>query len=308
MITSLKSAIASAPMQWAVGGWSLFVAENWILSENRTFIIQELGDDGYHYLYGFLSTAAVGSIIYGYRYKIRGAGPFAWPAGAAAPPAVRVASFAVQALALGMASQSFPKLQIPVHLASEPSESRQSAAVVGPSVPADEPAAPRQWKVRCPFDFTDSKSQTGTDKANPTRNPDGSIQLRGLDRVTRHPGLWSFGLLGFGNALLVPSVPTRVWMTMPLMVALIGGEHTDSRHRRGIGGALVQEMDEITSNIPFLAMVSGKQEGGSVGGAFSEFAKEFKWLNAGVAAGLAAAWVARRGRGSSRIPTSVLAR
>lgn len=292
-------------MKWAVGGWSLFIAENLVLSENRTFIIQQLGDDGYHYLYGFLSTAAVGSIMYGYRYKVRGAGPFSWPVGAAAPPAAKAASFIVHAVALGMASQTFPKFQIPVHMTSDTAE---SAVAVGPAVPASVPAAPRQWKVRCPFDFTDSKSQTGADKSNPHRNLDGSVELHGLDRVTRHPGLWSFGLLGVGSALLVPSLPTRVWMSMPLMVALIGGGHTDSRHRRGIGGALCEDMDKVTSNVPFLAMIAGRQEGGSVLGAFSEFSKEFKWLNAGVAAALAAGWVSRRGSASSRVLSSALAR
>lgn len=310
MATSLKTALTSSPMKWAAGGWSLFIVENLILSENRTYIIDSLGDDGYHYLYGFLSTAAVGSILYGYRYKVKSAGPFAWPVGAAAPPAAKVASFALQALALGMASQSFPKLQIPVHVASDSViEPRQSAvAAVGPAVPGDEAPPSRQWKVRCPFDFTDSKSQTGDDKSNPTRNPDGSVQLHGLDRVSRHPGLWSFGLLGVGNALLSPSLPTRVWMSMPLMVALIGGDHTDSRHRRGIGGTLCKEMDAVTSNVPFLAMITGRQEDGSVTRAFSEFSKEFKWLNAGVAAVVAGGWVATRGRGSPRISSSVLAR
>jgi hypothetical protein len=43
-------------VQLAVAGWGLFIAENWILSENRTNIIKWLEDDAeeskYHALYG----------------------------------------------------------------------------------------------------------------------------------------------------------------------------------------------------------------------------------------------------------------
>ena len=43
-------------VQLAVAGWGLFIAENWILSENRTSIIEWLEDDAeeskYHALYG----------------------------------------------------------------------------------------------------------------------------------------------------------------------------------------------------------------------------------------------------------------
>ena len=34
----------SPAMRWAVGGWSFFIAENAILSENRSFLIDSLGD------------------------------------------------------------------------------------------------------------------------------------------------------------------------------------------------------------------------------------------------------------------------
>lgn len=47
---SLSALLKSKDMQWAAGGWIFFVAENAILSENRTYLIQELGDDNYHYV------------------------------------------------------------------------------------------------------------------------------------------------------------------------------------------------------------------------------------------------------------------
>lgn len=305
--STTSATTSSSALKWAAGGWSLFIAENLILSENRTYLIDQLGDDGYHGLYGTLSTIAMGSVAYGYRYKVRGQGPFAFnPAvGGRAGPAALATSFALQALALGMVSQSAPKLQIPVHLvdgsgsADAATTAKAAAASTAPTAPASGGSG-SQWKVRCPFDFSDSKSQTGVPKGTKQQ----ADQLAGLDRITRHPGLWSFGLLGLGNALLVPSIPTRIWLSMPAMVALIGGAHTDSRHRRGMGGELCKEVDEVTSNVPFLAMIMGRQEGGVLQ-SFQALGDEVKVLNAALAAGGAALWVARRGRGGGAAIRSV---
>jgi hypothetical protein len=41
-----------------LGGGALFVAENLVLSENRSFIIERFGNEGYHWFYGSFSTAA----------------------------------------------------------------------------------------------------------------------------------------------------------------------------------------------------------------------------------------------------------
>lgn len=300
MPAGAAASLTGPAMKWACGGWSLFIAENLILSENRMWLIHQLGDDGYHILYGTLSTVAMGSVAYGYRYKVSGAGPFAFPLGSRPAPAALAVSFALQAMALGLASQTLPKLQIPIHLTSRGSgrDSNNQAAVATSAMQG--PAAPeaqRRWKVRCPFDFTDARSQTGVAKGTLAQfRADGTVDLHGLDRVTRHPGLWSFGLLGLGNALLVASIPTRVWLSMPAMVALIGGAHTDSRHRRGMGGSLCSKVDAVTSNVPFLATFMGVQDGGVLG-SFKALGDEGKMLNAGLAAAGAAVWVARKGRG-----------
>ena len=66
---------SGSALRWAVGGWSFFIAENLILSENRAHIIEALGDDeketNYHRVYGSLSTAATASILYAYVVKNR---------------------------------------------------------------------------------------------------------------------------------------------------------------------------------------------------------------------------------------------
>lgn len=276
--------------KWALGSWSLFIAENLVLSENRTRIIQEIGDDNYHYVYGLCSTAAVGSIAYGYQYKIKNKGPMLWKAGQAVPASGKLMSFLCLGLGMGLMSQSAPKLQIPLeYISGSTNDSAPKKNVEKIEQKVDEAVVPSsKWKVRCPFDFTDSKS----------KSLDGGSDLHGLDRVTRHPGLWSFGLTGMGLSYLTPSVPTRVWLFMPVLVALIGGEHTDSRHRRNMGGTLLKEMDEKTSNFPFLAMVSGKQENGNVAASFGKLFDEIKGLNGLIALGLAASIVARKGAAS----------
>jgi len=291
----MQSAIlTSSPLKWAVGGWSIFIAENVILSENRTWIIEKYGDDAYHYMYGTCSTAASASVGYGYLYKIRNQGPFSWALRSPIPAGAKALSFAVLSVGLGIASQTFPKFQIPLHYKNDEHFVRTEIDTKTQTKSELETG----WKVRCPFDFTDSKSTTdneGTGKE--------VVELQGLDRISRHPGLWSFGLIGLGAGLLSPSLPTRIWMSMPVMVALIGGSHTDSRHRRGMGGSLTKDFDDVTSNVPFLAMLSGKQ--GSVIDAITECGGEIKPLNAMIGVGLAGIIVANRGRGSRSITTHI---
>jgi uncharacterized membrane protein len=281
----------SNSMKWALGGWTFFIFENTILSENRTALIHHLGDDGYHMCYGTLSTLAMGSVGWGYR-QVRGAAPLLFQG--AVPTGAKVMAFGCLSLGLGMVSQMPPKLQIPVEYYS--SQSQSAAGVQSNSTEQENTLTSANqsttnnskggWKVRCPFDFTDNK------------NPDPN-SVHGLERITRHPGLWSFGLIGLGNAFLVPSLPQKVWLSMPLLVALIGGAHTDSRFRRGMGGQLSREYDEITSNVPLLAILTRKQ--GNVINALQEAAEEVKPLNAAIAVGVAGMWVLTRGRGGIKL-------
>jgi len=298
MALALKSSLSSTPLVWAVGGWSLFIAENVILSENRTWIIEQCGEDTYHYTYGAFSTFALTSIGYGYQYKVKNMGPFAWALKSPIPIAAKAASFIILSTGFVIASQTFPKIQLPLHYESE--KATTSNEVDGSEGLKSDSKTASRWKVRCPFDFTDSKSTT-----NSLNKGEGKelVELHGLDRISRHPGLWSFGLIGLGSGLLASSLPTRVWMSMPIVVALVGGSHTDSRHRRGMGGYLSREMDEVTSNVPFLAMLSGRQ--GSVNKAVTDFSAEIKPLNALVAVGMATAVVASRGRGNRTIPSII---
>lgn len=236
------------------------------------------------------------SVLYGYIRKVKGAQPHLWKLSSAAPLGARLGSFVCLSIGLGMAFQIPPKVQIPFHFVGNGNNNNIGAGEIQAtssslSVPAAISAENNKnveaeggggWKVRCPFDFTDNKDTTSP--------------VHGLERITRHPGLWSFGLLGLGNALLVPSLPQRAWLVMPMMVAIVGGAHTDSRFRRGMGGTLSKEYDEATSNVPFVALLSGAQ--GKVSDVLSDFVgNEVKPLNAMIAVGLSGLWVLRKGRG-----------
>ena len=62
-----------------------------------------------------------------------------------------------------------------------------------------------------------------------------------------------------------------------------------------MGGVLPEDVDRRTSNVPFLAMVMGRQ--GGIGEAFGGLFEEFKGLNAAAAASVAVGMALRRGRG-----------
>ena len=86
-------------------------------------------------------------------------------------------------IGLVMASQVAPTFQIPVSFAS--SSGNNSGM---------------NLQVRCPFDFHDKR----LDSNDP-------FSARGTERISRHPGLWSFGLIGMGQSLLAPTIPLQIW-------------------------------------------------------------------------------------------------
>jgi uncharacterized membrane protein len=262
----ISAASRKSPLiRWAAGGWTFFILENAVLSENRTYLIQQLGDDQYHAVYGTFSTIASVSIGYAY-WKVRNAtsippGLMLWKKSSARPPLFNLAlSWTCLSLGLVMASQVAPKMQIPISIGS------QNGAT--------------QFQVRCPFDFSDKHNQ----------QIDSGV--RGLERITRHPGLWSLGFVGLGQSFTAHSVPLRIWWMGPAAVAWLGGWHTDSRFRRGMGGTLPPHYDCQTSNVPFLAMMTGKQ--GS--GCWENLINEIKPLNAAIGVAASSLWILRKVR------------
>lgn len=193
-------------LRWAAGGWTFFILENYILSENRTYLIEELGDDRYHAAYGTLSTIATASIGYAY-YTIRrtfmsSPSSFSassipknltlWKSLSSIPPAPNaIGAWICLSLGLIMASQSLPKLQIPLALVQQ--AETDTTANVPPSTSQHTPQPSQEqpassggsyrFQVRCPFDFTDKKMKTldGNDTA-----------VHGVERISRHSGKFRF--------------------------------------------------------------------------------------------------------------------
>lgn len=220
-------------------------------------------------IYGTISTCAMASVGYGY-FKVRRTAPFRITP---LPVSMRVVSFLSYAVGLGLLSQTAPKLQVPVTLNDEEEGDRVRQ---GP-LPLQKETS-KVWKVRCPFDFTDNKLDAG---GGP----------RGVERISRHPGLWAFGLTALGTAAITPSIAQASWLSMPVFVALIGGAHTDSRYRRGMGGKLRAEDDENTSNIPFLGLMKTGRVDPIV-----DLWHEIKGINASFAIAIATAIAFRKPR------------
>lgn len=238
------------PIRWAtaLGGWTFFIAENFALSENRSYLIDQFGEANYRLAYGSFSTAATSSIAYGY-YKLRKS-----PGVRSKAPAGRaVGSWVCMSIGVFLASQALPAMQVPFDFGGG------------------------EIRVLCPFDF-----------AGKERNEDSHVH--GIERITRHASLWSLGFVGLGNSLVAASPQLRLFWTGPAFVALLGGSHQDSRFRRGMGGHIDPVYDSVTSNLPFWALLSGKQ--GS--GCWSSLKSETKELNALASVAASTIWILLR--------------
>jgi prenyl protein peptidase len=199
-----------------------------------------------------------------------------------------------------LVSQAFPKLQIPIEFsfaATPPSSSSSSppppstthTSTTPETVPDNDTntvvpspsTAGLVFKVRCPFDFTDTKPSTQVD-ANGMIVED---NVRGMDRITRHSGLWSLGCIGLGNAFLQPTWGLSLFMMGPALVALLGGYHYDSRLQRNMGGSFPSKTyEQQTSNVPLVAMILGRQKEHNFFSSLSTLmTQELKLLNAAVA-------------------------
>ena len=277
----LKAIVDSRGARWIALGWSLFIGENLIMSENRSFIIEKLGSSGYHGIYNVLSTAACMSIGIGYFRYGRGKDPFPHYL-ATGRPSIGIVrhgiAFAIQSVGLVMFSQLLPTLQAPfqrqIEIDKTMSSEKNSQMTPASSGSRDDKS---HLSIRCPLDFQGRK-----DKVESSR--DG---LFGMERVTRHAALYSLGLTFFGPAVCTRYIPECVSGIFPLVFAYIGSNHQDSRFRRSIGGYLSPERDMVTSNVPFVALMEGKQK-------WKDLMEEFDVSNAVAATTISAILALRR--------------
>ena len=183
-----------------------------------------------------------------------------------------------QALGIAGASQIVPRVQLPFKIVEPADDTRPIAKDSGMR---DEsrlgPVPASAWQPQCPMDFRGEADAPRDGRAY------------GMQRITRHPTLFSFGAFAMGTGFGTPYAAQMVMFTMPVIWTVIGASHIDARLRRGSGGTLSAEREAETSMLPFLALIEGRQS-------WAKLSEEVKWSNVGLAVAFAAILAARRGR------------
>ena len=105
---SSASLLSSKGVKWIGLGWSAFIAENLILSDNREEIIRRFGSQNYHTVYNTLSSCATASILYGF-IRYRKTGPMLPVPGVH----VKLCGYLLQTAGLVGVSQLFPQGTLP---------------------------------------------------------------------------------------------------------------------------------------------------------------------------------------------------
>eukprot|EP01134_Creolimax_fragrantissima_P006900 CFRG6900T1 len=273
-MAKLFKALQHPGPRYVAFGWTFFITENLVMSHNRDWIINNYSEQNYHYVYNTLSTTACASIGYGF-LKFRGFGP-RWASSSISSRPRVAAAFALHVLGMVGFSQLAPKLQMPVDFDDVTTSTQtpvvkdtgggtlmaQSNDLVETEKPVTNLIRTPKFKARCPMDF------------KPAGVPEGEVG--GLERVSRHATFWSLASLALGSAILTPFIGESLFFGGFLAFALIGTSHQDYRFRRGSGGELTPEKEAITSNVPFVALITGKQDWGAL-------MKELKWSNATIA-------------------------
>lgn len=249
-------------VKWIAFGWSAFLAENLILSENREEIISSSLFGGsvekYRRLYSGLSVAAMGSVAYGYFMHGRRQGPML------SQPILagkfgRFFGLTLQGFGVaGLLHLYLPKLQVPITSG---------------------------FSFQCPIDYKSSRASI--DKASGNRasaisseinesiSSNASSSPTEIFRITRHPMLWSLALTSLPWALMTRYVSHVVMFSGPTLMALLGGWHQD--RVRLSSDRTTREYLEATSNVPGWALLTGKQD-------VIKLMSELRWVN--VALGL----------------------
>ncbi|HYP78398.1 MAG TPA: NnrU family protein [Polyangiaceae bacterium] len=80
---------------------------------------------------------------------------------------------------------------------------------------------------------------------------------RGVLRITRHPFLWSVVLWGGAHLLVTGHVASILFFGTLLLTALRGTSSIDEKRRRTNKAEFARYL-EITSNVPFAAIIQGK--------------------------------------------------
>lgn len=104
----------------------------------------------------------------------------------------------------------------------------------------------------------------GLTTPNPTSvKQEGALEkgdpAKGMVRITRHPFLWGVAVWAAGHILVNGDGPSLILFGGMLLLALFGTVSIDGKRRKAVGAAYEAFMDR-TSNVPFAAILSGRQK------------------------------------------------
>jgi uncharacterized membrane protein len=84
-----------------------------------------------------------------------------------------------------------------------------------------------------------------------------SVQVRGMTRITRHPFLWGTALWALVHFVINGDAASSVLFGSLFVLALGGTASIDAKRRRNYGERWA-EFAQQTSNVPFAAIVAGR--------------------------------------------------
>ena len=82
--------------------------------------------------------------------------------------------------------------------------------------------------------------------------------VKGMLRVTRHPFLWGVAIWAVGHLMVRGDLPSLVLFGALLVLALAGPLSIDAKRKRALGDKWTT-FAAATSNVPFAAIVAGRQ-------------------------------------------------
>ncbi|CAK8994102.1 unnamed protein product [Durusdinium trenchii] len=219
-------------VRWVLFGWSIFTAENLVMSEYKTEIKHYWGGRGgptaYQTMYSTLSGLASLSIFAAYWRFARFGLQLPPPSGSR-----RLVGLVGRVLGLGALGQLLPPINV---------TALEIALGLRPQPPQHLPPQVR-GAMACPFDFNAHA---------------GRGEVFGITRVSRRPELVGLGFYGLAGALVATTgTQVAMWGIGPLVSFSILAIHSDRVQRRG--GELSQEKEQQTSLFPFLALLDGRQ-------------------------------------------------
>jgi uncharacterized membrane protein len=83
--------------------------------------------------------------------------------------------------------------------------------------------------------------------------------VHGMLRITRHPFLWGIALFGVGHLVVRHDAASWTMFGTLLFVAVVGTISIDAKRRRS-HGAQWERFRLETSNVPFAAILGGRQQ------------------------------------------------